>query len=72
MTNFKEKIMKLICVVYFLLQILFPVYVVVVAWASQSNIDVSIWSTALACLTLIPNLLLLTVAMTNEEHKDEE
>ncbi len=63
--------MKLVCIVYFLLQLIFPIYVVVVAWVCPSNIDVSIWSTILAAVTLVPNLMLLTVAMTNEEHKDE-
>lgn len=63
MTNFKEKFMKLISTIYFLLQLLFPVYVMIIAWAYPSNYDVSIWSTVLACLTLIPNLLLLVVAV---------
>lgn len=64
--------MKLVCALYFLLQLVFPVYVVTVAWVCPGNFNISIWSTVLAGLALIPNLLLLAVALSDEEHKNED
>lgn len=66
--------MKLVCAMYFLLQLVFPVYVVTVAWVCPGNLGISIWSTILAGLALIPNFLLLAVALalSDEDHKDED
>lgn len=64
--------MKLLCTMYFLIQLIFPVYVVVICWTGLNNMNVSICTTVLAILSLIPNLMILVVALSGEEHKNED